>query len=192
MSRQGDMRDRGVNSTTGAGAPAPSYRNSLTIGPDGPVLLHDVHFLEQMAHFKREKVIERPELLQDPKWRTNSARAVNRAEVMATLEAIFAADTRDAWVTRCRKAGVPAGPVRSVAEAMESPELKERDMVVTVPHPTAGTLRMLGTPFKLSETPTKAPTAPPLLGEHTEAVLRDLLGMDDASLARLKESKTIP
>lgn len=65
-------------------------------------------------------------------------------------------------------------------------------MVVTVPHPTAGTLRMLGTPFKLSETPTTAPTAPPLLGEHTEAVLRDLLGMDDASVARLKESKTIP
>ncbi|MPY74169.1 MAG: CoA transferase [Alphaproteobacteria bacterium] len=138
-----------------------------------------------------EKVIERPDLLEDPKYRTNSARAVNRAEVMATLEAIFADGTREAWVARCRKAGVPAGPVRSVAEAMESPELKERNMVVTVPHPTAGALRMLGTPFKLSESPTKPPTAPPLLGEHTEEVLRDVLGMDAAAVARLKESKTI-
>src|SRR3546814_12867311 len=50
---------QGVGSTTGAGAPAPSDRNSLTIGPDGPILLHDVHFLEQMAHFNREKVPER-------------------------------------------------------------------------------------------------------------------------------------
>jgi crotonobetainyl-CoA:carnitine CoA-transferase CaiB-like acyl-CoA transferase len=75
---------------------------------------------------------------------------------------------------------------------MESPELKERGMVVTVPHPTAGTIRMLGTPFKLSETPTKPPSAPPLLGEHTEEVLRDLLGLDAAAIARLKESKTIP
>src|SRR3546814_10054518 len=55
-----DMRtNRAVGSTTGAGAPAPSDRNSLTIGPDGPILLHDVHFLEQMAHFNREKTIER-------------------------------------------------------------------------------------------------------------------------------------
>ena len=83
-------------------------------------------------------------------------------------------------------------PARYSAEAMESPELKERNMVVTVPHPTAGALRMLGTPFKLSESPTKPPTAPPLLGEHTEEVLRDVLGMDAASVALLKESKTIP
>src|SRR3546814_16089222 len=55
-----DMRtNRAIGSTTGAGAPAPSDRNSLTIGPDGPILLHDVHFLEQMAHFNREKTIER-------------------------------------------------------------------------------------------------------------------------------------
>jgi catalase len=54
-----DHAIRGIHSTTSAGAPAPSDRNSLSIGPDGPILLHDVHFLEQMAHFNREKVIER-------------------------------------------------------------------------------------------------------------------------------------
>src|SRR5690554_4349261 len=59
MSDQQDPRDKAVASTTGAGAPAPSDRNSLTIGPNGPIVLHDVHFLEQMAHFNREKVPER-------------------------------------------------------------------------------------------------------------------------------------
>ena len=136
--------------------------------------------------------LERPELLDDERFRSNVERLANRDMLMALLEDIFAEESLGHWTAKFRAAGVPAGPVRTVSEAMESDEVKERDMVVTVPHRTAGEVRLVGSPFKLSETPVVDPVAPPLLGQHTEDVLRGLLEMDDAAIARLRESGTIP
>jgi crotonobetainyl-CoA:carnitine CoA-transferase CaiB-like acyl-CoA transferase len=78
-----------------------------------------------------------------------------------------------------------------VAEALESEEVRARDMVVTVEHPTAGPLRLIASPHRFSATPVVPPTAPPLLGQHTEEVLRTVLGYDDARITTLREEKVI-
>lgn len=137
-------------------------------------------------------VLERPDFLNNPKFANNAARLANRDAVMTMLRDIFSVETLDHWMTKMRAAGVPAGPVRGVAEALESPEVQERGMVVSVPHPTAGEIRLVGTPYRLSDTPAVDPVAPPLRGQHTEAVLRGLLGLDDAAIASLRAAKTVP
>jgi len=139
-----------------------------------------------------EKVLERPDLLTDPRFATNSARQANRDAVFGLLNETFAANTREYWLDRMVAAGVPAGAVRNVSEAIESPEVAARGMVTTVDHPTAGPLRLLGSPYHFSDTPTATPEAPPLLGQHTEQVLRDLLGADDAMLGRWRTGGAIP
>lgn len=139
-----------------------------------------------------EKVLERPDLLTDPRFATNSARQANREAVFGLLNDTFAANTREYWLDRMVAAGVPAGAVRNVSESMESPEIAARGMLTTVDHPTAGPLRLLGSPYHFSDTPTATPEAPPLLGQHTETVLRDLLGADDAMLGRWRTGGAIP
>jgi crotonobetainyl-CoA:carnitine CoA-transferase CaiB-like acyl-CoA transferase len=95
------------------------------------------------------------------------------------------------WLGKLGAAGLPAGPVRSVSEALESSEARERGMVAHVKHPTAGDLRIVGSPYRLSATQVETPTAPPLLGQHTEDVLRDLLGYDKTRIADLRDAKVI-
>ena len=137
------------------------------------------------------KALDRPDLLEDERYNTNSARVQNRDSLMALLTDAFATDTRDNWVAHIQKAGAPAGPVRGISEALESPEVAEAGMVTTVDHPTAGELRMMASPLKLSGTPTATPVAPPLLGQHTDEVLTELLNLDAAALAALRESNII-
>ncbi|MFN4089557.1 MAG: CaiB/BaiF CoA transferase family protein [Alphaproteobacteria bacterium] len=139
-----------------------------------------------------EKVLERADLLADPRFATNAARHAHRDAVFGLLNEVFASNTREYWLDRMVAAGVPAGAVRSVSEALESPEIVARGMVTSVAHPTAGALRMLGTPYHFSDTPAAPPGPPPLLGEHTETVLRDLLGADEDTLARYRAGGAIP
>lgn len=138
-----------------------------------------------------ERVLGRPELADDPRFATNSARVLNREALFALLEQTFAADTREAWLARLAAGGVPAGAVRPVSQALESEEVRERGLVTSVPHPTAGEIRLLSSPFRFSATPVRPPAAPPLLGEHTEAVLRELLGLDADAVAALRAAKVI-
>ena len=139
-----------------------------------------------------EKVLDRPDILADPRFATNPARQENRGALFALLNEIFAVETREYWLARMIEAGVPAGAVRSLSEAVEAPEIAARAMVRTVQHPTAGSLRLLGSPLNFSDTPLVDPAAPPLLGQHTEEVLSGFLGMDAAEIAALRESGTIP
>ena len=136
-------------------------------------------------------VLARTDLLEDPRFSVNPARAANREALSALLGEIFATRERDVWLAEFERAGIPAGAVRRVSEAAESPEIAERNMVATVDHPSAGRLRLVASPHKLAGTPPPAPTPPPLLGEHDEEILRDLLNYDDARLEALRESGTI-
>jgi crotonobetainyl-CoA:carnitine CoA-transferase CaiB-like acyl-CoA transferase len=136
-------------------------------------------------------VLDRPDLLADTRFATNPARVVHRGEVMAVLGAIFAGQTREHWLDRLRAAEVPAGPVRGLAEALESDEVRRRGMVVTVPHPTAGEVRLLGSPYRFSETGVRPPAAPPLLGQHTAAVLGEVLGLEEAAITELRRTRVI-
>ncbi|MCZ6646618.1 MAG: CoA transferase, partial [SAR324 cluster bacterium] len=138
------------------------------------------------------EVLQRPEICEDPRFIDNAGRIKHREELFALLNDAFGADSLESWLKKMRSAGVAAGPVRTVSQALASPEVQESGMITSVPHPTAGDLRMIGTPYRFSDTPPAEPVAPPLLGEHTEEVLRGLLGMDSAELARLREAGAIP
>ncbi len=138
-----------------------------------------------------ERVIDRPNFVDGPPYGTRLGRLENRAELYKVLGEIFAGDTRDNWLRKLDAAGVPGGAVRTVSEAFAAPETKAREMIVKVPHPTAGEIEMIASPLKFSDTPVVEPTAPPLLGQHTDAVLAELLGLDEAARKALRDSHVI-
>ncbi|MEN3349583.1 MAG: hypothetical protein V7632_3218, partial [Bradyrhizobium sp.] len=108
-----------------------------------------------------------------------------REELFAILGAAFAEQPWSHWQSRMRAAGVPHGQVRTVGEAIRSPEARERGIVTRIPHETLGWVPNVNLPIRYSRTPIVDPVAAPAVGQHTDAVLRDLLGYDDGQLARL-------
>ncbi len=133
----------------------------------------------------------RPELADDPRFATEAGRVENRAALVPILDDIFAGATVDEWLKRLEAAGVPAGRIKSVAEVCESEHLKARGMIVRLPHPTAGTVTVLGVPVRLHATPGAVTAPPPVLGQHTEQVLRRVLGLRPAAIARLRRTGAI-
>jgi formyl-CoA transferase/CoA:oxalate CoA-transferase len=119
-------------------------------------------------------VIGRPELADDPRFRTNSDRMTHYSELRAALEEALKTKTRSEWVRELTAAGVPCGSVREISEVLADPQLAARGMIAEVPHSTIGTARVINSPVKLSETPPSVRTAPPTLGQHTRAVLTEL------------------
>jgi crotonobetainyl-CoA:carnitine CoA-transferase CaiB-like acyl-CoA transferase len=124
------------------------------------------------------------------KYPTNPVRVEKRDELFALLQQIFATRDADEWLALLEKAGIPCGPIYSVAEVLEHPQIRARQMVVERPHPKLGTVKMTGVPVKLSETPGEAGAAPPLLGQHTEEVLRDL-GYSAEDIGRFRKAGVI-
>jgi formyl-CoA transferase len=135
--------------------------------------------------------IDAPELPEDPDFASNEMRAGNRERLTGILNAIFGKDTRDNWIAKLRAAGVPAGPIRTVGEAMTSPEAQSRGIVQKVPHSGAGEVPIVRSPMMLTGTPVRDPVGSPLHGEHSEAVLRDVLGYDAERIAELAASGTV-
>jgi formyl-CoA transferase len=119
--------------------------------------------------------IGREDLPDDPRFATNPDRMANRPALVAELEAALAARDTDTWVELLLDAGVPAGPILDYAQVVEDPHTRAREMVVEMEHPEAGTVRTLGIPVKLSETPGTIRRPAPLLGEHNDEVLREWL-----------------
>jgi crotonobetainyl-CoA:carnitine CoA-transferase CaiB-like acyl-CoA transferase len=134
-----------------------------------------------------ERIVGRPELAGDERYRTARARVLNREPLIATLTEIFRRDTTAAWLERLRAAGVPAGQVRTVPEVFEAPEVAARRLVAEVPDARHGVVRVMRSPLGLAGTPAREPAAPPRLGEHTDEILREALGATDAEIARWRE-----
>ncbi len=126
-------------------------------------------------------------LADDPRFATNAARVERRAELAAILEPTVAARSVDEWIALCDGAGIPCGPILNVAQALAHPQVRARGMVVPLQHPSAGAIRVTGVPVRLSETPGAVRTPPPRLGEHTRAVLAEVLGVDDVTMDALVE-----
>jgi crotonobetainyl-CoA:carnitine CoA-transferase CaiB-like acyl-CoA transferase len=137
------------------------------------------------------QVLERPELARDPRFSTAEARVRQRQELDALLERLLAARPRDEWLRLLRQQGVPCGAVRDVGEVCSSPQLSARGMLPRVVHPTAGELGQVGSPLKLSGAPPAPPDPPPLLGQHTEQLLCELLGYSAQEVAGLRDAGVI-
>ena len=123
----------------------------------------------------------------DPHFATNPQRVINRMELFPLLEAEFEKFEVDRLLAELRAAGVPAGRINNIDQVLSDPQVLHRQMVVEVDHPTAGKLKLLGVPYKFSETPAEVKTAPPLLGQHTEEVLGQLLGYSPEDVAELRK-----
>ena len=95
--------------------------------------------------------------------------------------------TKQHWISALEAAGVPCGPINNLDEVFENPQVQARNMRVDLPHPTGATVKLVGSPMKMSATPSAYDMPPPLLGQHTDDVLRDLLGKGDDEIAALKE-----
>ncbi len=130
------------------------------------------------------------EVIADSRFATNSARATHRQEVLDLIEPILATRGSREWLEALEQAGVPAGPIYTMEQLFSDPQVLHRSMVLDVPHPTLGSVRLTGIPLKLSETPGEVRTAPPLLGQHTEEVLTSL-GYTREQLAAWKTDKVI-
>ena len=123
--------------------------------------------------------------LADPAFDGRAGRIANRERINAALEAVIATGPRDEWVARLAAAGIPVAPVHTLDEAVQDPQLRERAMIVEVEHPEGGVYEATGNPFKLSASGEERFTPPPTLGQHTEEVLRGVLGYDDKRVADL-------
>jgi crotonobetainyl-CoA:carnitine CoA-transferase CaiB-like acyl-CoA transferase len=130
--------------------------------------------------------LERPDLTRDPRFDTEAKRVTSRDTLVPLLNEILGARTADEWLKRFEAAGVPAGRIRTVAEVCESEHLRARGMIVNLPHPAAGGLTVMGVPIRLHATPGAAAEPPPLLGQHTESVLRSVLGLSRRAVADLR------
>jgi len=131
------------------------------------------------------------ELAGDPRFCGNGKRVENRAELTRRLEAVFARRSTRDWVELLEAAGVPNGPINDVAQVFEEPQVKARGIKVELDHPVAGRLPTVASPMRFSATPVEYRLAPPVLGQHTEDILRDLLQKTDVEIAKLKADGTV-
>ena len=143
----------------------------------------------QFAKFSA--VLGHAEWAADPRFIKNPDRIGNRDALDALIKSELKRQGAEAWIEQLMAAGIPCGRINNVAQALAAPHAIARDMVTTVEHPTAGTVKMLGIPFRFSDTPASIRRAPPLLGQHTEAVLREELGFSDTRIAELRSEKVI-
>jgi len=137
------------------------------------------------------EVLKRPDLAEDPRFADNAQRLENAAELRQILLDILATEDRDTWVRRMLAAGVPGGPVNEVDEALNAPIVAERELVRNVPHSQVDTVPNLRSPVRMTGTPVREAVGAPMLAEHTDAILRDVAGYDDARIATLRESGVV-
>lgn len=132
--------------------------------------------------------VGRPELCDDPRYRTNADRAKNRSSLIATLQEVFLTRSYEEWETLLLVSGIPVGAINDIAQVVRHPQVAARGALVEMDHPRAGKVRMVGAPVRLSETPGAVRTPAPMLGEHTDEVLHNLLGLGAHEIATLRAS----
>lgn len=139
------------------------------------------------AQFRRFcEVAGRPDLAADPRFATNDARVRHREPCVAALAPMLRGRPAADWLARLGEAGIPCAPVNDVAEVFASEQAVARGLRIDLPHPSAGSVPLVANPIRFSATPVTYDTPPPVLGQHTDAILRERLGMSDRAIAELR------
>jgi crotonobetainyl-CoA:carnitine CoA-transferase CaiB-like acyl-CoA transferase len=138
-----------------------------------------------------EEVLESPGLWSDERYKTNRGRTMHRAELIPALQKEISRHSSDVVLLRMRENEIPVGEVRSVGSALSSAEAAARGAIVSAASDSLGEVRMVRSPLRFSDTPVRAPMPPPMLGEHTVPVLREVLGLDSNAINRLLADETI-
>ncbi len=135
------------------------------------------------------KAMGHPEWASDPRFSTIAQRVANKPLLTKMMEDILKTDTKENWTQKFRH--LPAGPIRTMKEALDEPEVKRRGMLKTYKHTRVGDVPIIGSNYRFSDTPVDDTRPPPSLGEHTDKVLREVAGLSDAELKGLREKKII-
>ncbi|MHC4946267.1 MAG: CaiB/BaiF CoA transferase family protein [Planctomycetota bacterium] len=137
------------------------------------------------------KALGREEWLEDPRFATNPKRVEHRDVLLPLVAERMGEKTCDEWMELLTAASVPCGPVNNMERLFNDPQIKHRNMIAEVPHPTIGTLKLCGIPIKYSDTPGVIQRPPPLVGEHTDEVLEGVLGYDSNRIEELRQQGAI-
>ncbi|MFE4349318.1 CaiB/BaiF CoA transferase family protein [Peribacillus butanolivorans] len=135
-------------------------------------------------------VLERPDLAEQVQFKRNENRLLNKEELIPIVEDLLKRKTKKEWKMLLDDAGIPNGPINTIAEMLEDPQIKARDMLVNMEHPTVENLRVTGSPLKLSKTPVTMRKHPPLYGEHTDSILAGI-GYKPDEIIKFKQNKII-
>ena len=132
----------------------------------------------------------REELIADPRFVSNLDRTNNEKELKVILDAEFKAKTIDEWMALLEEAGIPCAPINTVDRVVKDPQIIAREMIVEIEHPVAGKMHIPGVPIKMSATPGSVDTPAPLLGQHTDEILKEF-GLSPAEIEELRVKKAI-
>src|ERR1700736_2548004 len=170
----------GVNPSRQGNSPNGSPSVGVYHGSDAPFYIACAN--DRLYRRLVVEVLDRPDLASG-EFADRRSRTANREKLRAILTRIFSKDLRENWIAKMKSANIPVGYLRTVEEAFNSPEVRQRDRLSQIPHPAAGFVPNIESPIRLGLAPVADPVAAPLLGQHTKAVLRKTLGYDDARLA---------
>jgi crotonobetainyl-CoA:carnitine CoA-transferase CaiB-like acyl-CoA transferase len=137
------------------------------------------------------RVLGHPEWAKDERFATNTLRVKHRETVIGLLSSVTATRPTVDWVKACEGVGVPCGPINDLKAVFDDPHVQARKLKIEMPHPTAGTMPLVGSPIRMSATPVEYRLPPPLLGQHTLAVLEDVLGLSRDEIATLADRKIV-
>lgn len=185
----GTMGFQAVRYLNGGGVPPPAGNHHPINAPYGVFRARDGYLTLGATGEKRWpllcRLLEAEEWLQDPRFQTNGGRHEHRLELAELIEAKLQARTIEEWEQFFNAAGIPAGPVYAMDGALDHPQVRDREMVVTRPHPVLGSVSLLGLPVKFSEAPGEV-RIPPDLGEQTDEILREI-GLVENERCRLRD-----
>ncbi len=169
-------------------SPKPMGHATGAVAPYQAFMAADRYFLLAVGNdglWKRFcRAIDRSEWIDDPRYATNAARVAGRSELVSSLTDLFRARPAADWVDLMDEYGVPASLIQNIAEVLEDEQVRDQELVVSLPHPKIPELKVAGIPLKLSETPGRLSSPPPMLGEHTRETLREI-GFGDRELDEL-------
>jgi crotonobetainyl-CoA:carnitine CoA-transferase CaiB-like acyl-CoA transferase len=176
----------GVNQSRFGNSPNGSPTVGVYEAADGPFYMACAN--DRLVRRLLVEVLDRADLTTDPLFANRKARSANKEKLREILAGIFKTEMRDHWIEKMKAANVPVGYLRTIEEAFNAPEVRERHRLSEIPHPTAGTVPNIQSPLHLGLTSVVDPVAAPLLGQHTKEVLHRTLGYDDSQIARLTEA----